>query len=101
MTIPIGGIGSQPRLDINEFPLDRVTSSGSNKAHESSDAASAAETTTLTSGAASVATLTAAAMSDGGIRSDKVDQLRQAIKAGEYNVDPNAVADAMIKDSQR
>jgi flagellar biosynthesis anti-sigma factor FlgM len=40
-------------------------------------------------------------MDSGGFRSDKVDQLRQAIASGSYQIEPNQVADAMLKEWQQ
>lgn len=100
MTISIGDIGSQPRTEFTESPVDRVTSSLNNKAHEGSDAP-ATETATLLAGATSLAALNAAAMDTARVRTDKVEQLRQSIAAGTYQVEPAQVADAMLKEWQR
>ena|ERR1700690_818035 len=100
MTISIGGMGSQPRTEFTESPVDRVTSSQSNKAREGTDAPST-ETTTLLAGATSLASLTATAMDIPGVRTDRVEQLRQAIASGTYQVEPSQVADAILKEWQQ
>jgi negative regulator of flagellin synthesis FlgM len=100
MTILIGGMGSQPRTEFTDSPVDRVTSSQNNIAREATDAP-ATETTTLLAGATSMAALTAAAMDTSGVRTDRVEQLRQAIATGTYNVEPSQVADAMLKEWQQ
>jgi flagellar biosynthesis anti-sigma factor FlgM len=102
MAISIGGAGSQPVGEFIESTIDRVTSSQSNKVQEGAEAStSGSETTSLLAGASSLAALTATAMDSGGFRSDKVDQLRQAIASGSYHIEPNQVADAMLKEWQQ
>ncbi|MFZ3266980.1 MAG: flagellar biosynthesis anti-sigma factor FlgM [Terriglobales bacterium] len=100
MTISIGGMGSQPRTEFTESPVDRVTSSENNqKAREGTDTPTT-ETTTLLAGTTSLAALTSAAVETSGVRTDKIEQLRQAIAGGTYQVDPSQVADAMLKEWQ-
>jgi negative regulator of flagellin synthesis FlgM len=102
MTISIGSVGSQPTTELNES-TDRVTSSQANAAREAEDLSSSSSsesTTTVLSGAASVATLTAQALDQGNVRTDRVDQLRQAIANGTYQVEPAKIADAMLAEWQ-
>ncbi len=102
MTISIGGLGSQPVGEFIESTIDRVTSSQNNKVQDGADATTTgSETTSLLAGASSLAALTATAMDSGGFRSDKVDQLRQSIANGTYQIEPNQVADAMLKEWQQ
>lgn len=102
MTISIGSVGSQPATELNES-TDRVTSSQANKVRETDDLSSSSSndsTTTVLSSAASVATLTAKALDESSVRTDRVDQLRQAIANGTYQVEPAKIADAMIAEWQ-
>jgi flagellar biosynthesis anti-sigma factor FlgM len=101
MTISIGSLASQPKTEFNETAVDRVTSSQTNKAHEGADVESTSETTTLVAGAANLAALKSAALEGNGVRTDKVEQLRQAISAGTYKVEPSQVADAMLAEWRR
>ncbi len=105
MTISIGAMGSQPRTELNDSSVDRVTSSRNDKTNEKSEAsstdASSVETTSLVAGTTNLATLTATAMQSGDVRTDKVAQLRQAIASGTYQVEPAQVADAMLKEWRR
>jgi flagellar biosynthesis anti-sigma factor FlgM len=101
MTISIGGIGPHSTTEFNESPVDRVTSSLTNKAREGVDAPLTRETTTLVASAANVAVLTSAAVSMNGVRTDRVEQLRHSIASGTYKVEPNLVADAIVRDWQR
>ena len=55
---------------------------------------------TLGSSESAVRSLTAQAMEIPQIRQDKVDQIREAINNGTYNLDPLAIADAMIKSGE-
>ena len=55
---------------------------------------------TLGSSDSVVRSLTAQAMETPQIRQDKVDQVRGAINSGSYNLDPHAIADAMIKSGE-
>lgn len=98
MTISVGSTLSQPKTELNESNIDRVTSNLGNKIREGVETESATETATtlLLSVASNLASLASTAMQAGDIRSDKVEQLRQAISAGTYKVDPGQVADSMI-----
>jgi len=55
---------------------------------------------TLSAGKANVETLATQVLNSPEIRQDKVEALRQAITSGQYKVDPGAIAEAMIRDSQ-
>jgi negative regulator of flagellin synthesis FlgM len=52
--------------------------------------------TTLTSGSGSIGSLVSEAMSSPSIRQDKVASLQQAISSGQYKLDPDQIAGAMI-----
>jgi flagellar biosynthesis anti-sigma factor FlgM len=55
--------------------------------------------TTLSSDTTSVASLVSSALSSPEIRQGRVDNLRQAISNGEYQVDPASIAAAMVGES--
>jgi flagellar biosynthesis anti-sigma factor FlgM len=102
MTISIGSISPHPPTEFNESPVDRVTSSLTNKAREGVDAPPPmTETLTLVASAANVAALTSVALSMNGVRSDRVQQLRHSIASGTYKVEPNLVADVIMRDWQK
>lgn len=69
------------------------TSSGSTQPEVATHQADkfASDTVTLNS-------LTAKALHQPEIRQEKVDNLRQAVSSGEYKVDSQKIADAMIRD---
>jgi len=51
---------------------------------------------TLTSGTGSIASLVSSAMNSPEIRQDKVEGLQQAISSGQYKIEPDQIAGAMI-----
>ncbi len=51
---------------------------------------------TLTSGSGSIGSLVGEAMNSPEIRQDKVESLQQAIGSGQYQLDPEQIAGAMI-----
>jgi len=54
---------------------------------------------TLSTDTSGIATLQAAALSQPELRSDKVEALRQAIATGQYKVEPDKIAEAMVNES--
>lgn len=58
----------------------------------------AGDRTTLTSGSAAVSSLVSEAMNTPSIRQDKVQSLQQAISSGQYQLDPDQIAGAMINE---
>jgi negative regulator of flagellin synthesis FlgM len=55
--------------------------------------------TTLTADTTSLASLVSTALSSPEVRQGRVDNLRQAISNGEYQIDPSSVAAAMVGES--
>lgn len=55
---------------------------------------------TLSSDSASIEALTAKALQSTEVRQDKVEALRQAIQNGTYKLEPDKIAEAMIRQSQ-
>jgi flagellar biosynthesis anti-sigma factor FlgM len=51
---------------------------------------------TLTSGAGSIASLVSGAMNSPEVRQDKVESLQKAISGGQYKIEPDQIAGAMI-----
>lgn len=80
-----GQIGNEPsskRVNAENFPAQASDGSG--------------DRTTLTSGSGSVGALVSEAMSSPEVRQDKVQSLQQAISSGQYQLDPDKIAGAMI-----
>jgi flagellar biosynthesis anti-sigma factor FlgM len=61
-------------------------------------AAGAEDRTTLTSNSAAVETLVSTAMNSPVVRQETVESLRQSVGSGQYQLDPAAIADAMLAD---
>jgi flagellar biosynthesis anti-sigma factor FlgM len=61
-------------------------------------AAAGEDRTTLTSDSAGVETLVSTAMNSPAVRQQTVENLRQAVSGGQYQLDPAAIADAMLAD---
>lgn len=57
--------------------------------------------TTFSTDAVEVKSLVAKALQLPEVRQEKVDALRQAIRNGEYEVEPSKIADALIKETHR
>lgn len=57
------------------------------------------DTTTLSSGALSVASLTTQALQMSPSSGAKVDALQQAVSSGQYSLEPNRIAEAMLNES--
>ena len=55
---------------------------------------------TLSSDAASLDALTAKALQSSEVRQDKIEAIREAIKNGSYKIEPDKIAEAMIRQSE-
>ena len=91
------------KVELNRPTLDSVASAQASKADISGQSpieGSEEDKATLTTDRASLETLVAQAMTVPEVRQEKVAALRQAIQAGQYKVDPEKIADALIRDSQ-
>jgi flagellar biosynthesis anti-sigma factor FlgM len=64
----------------------------------STEGADGGDRATLTSGSGSIGSLVSEAMSSPAIRADKVSSLQQSIANGQYKLDPEAIAGAMINE---
>jgi flagellar biosynthesis anti-sigma factor FlgM len=91
------------KVELNRPTLDSLTPSQTSAAGVSADQSvqtPEVDTATLSTDKASVEALTAKALTSPEIRQEKVDALRQAIKSGQYNLGPDDIAEAMIRESQ-
>jgi flagellar biosynthesis anti-sigma factor FlgM len=61
-----------------------------------SEVSDGGDRTTLSSGSGPVSSLVSGAMNSPEIRQDKVQSLQQAISSGQYQLDPDKIAGAMI-----
>ncbi len=69
----------------------------SNQVTDTSVANTSDDKATLSLGRDTIATLTSQAMGAPETRQDKIDALRQSISTGQYKVDPDQVADAILR----
>ncbi|HEY1800677.1 MAG TPA: flagellar biosynthesis anti-sigma factor FlgM [Terriglobales bacterium] len=89
-------------LNLNNSSLDRTSL---NQAQHSATSEIGAEGTqgqdsaSLSLDQASIQSLQTQTLSTPEVRQDKVDALRQAIANGQYGIEPDKIADAMIQDS--
>jgi len=91
------------RIDLNPVALNNVTAPQTSKAEVSADhqlQGPEEDRTTLSTDAASLQALTAKAMGSPEIRQDRVDALRQAISSGQYKIEPDQIATAMILEAE-
>jgi negative regulator of flagellin synthesis FlgM len=85
---------SQLSNDLSAQPVG-TQATASAKSHGATDD----DRTTLSSDMTSVASLVSEAMASPEVRQGRVDNLRQAMSNGEYNVDPQSIAAAMVEES--
>lgn len=86
------------RIGPNIPDLQGVSAARTDNASSTSQAHSAAadESESLPEDTVTISTLTAKALQMPEVRQDKVDTLRQSVSSGQYQVDPYAIADAMV-----
>jgi negative regulator of flagellin synthesis FlgM len=58
------------------------------------------DTANLCSGSANIDALTAKALETSEVRQDKIEALRQAVQSGQYKIEPDKIAQAMILQSE-
>jgi negative regulator of flagellin synthesis FlgM len=90
------------RIDLFNSTASQISSEANEKKVQAentaqvSNAGDGGDRTTLTSGSSSVSSLVSGAMNSPEIRHDKVQSLQQAISNGEYKLEPDKIAGAMI-----
>ncbi|MGB6720816.1 MAG: flagellar biosynthesis anti-sigma factor FlgM [Terracidiphilus sp.] len=89
------------RIDLFNAAASQVASEPNAKPVPGQNVAPAAigdggDRTTLTSGSGPVSSLVSEAMNSPEIRMDKVQNLQQAIGSGQYQLEPDKIAGAMI-----
>jgi negative regulator of flagellin synthesis FlgM len=89
------------RIDVYNSTASQISGEPSSKRVspenlQSSELDNSGDRTTLTSGSSSVSALVSEAMHSPEVRQDKVQNLQQAISSGQYKLDPDKIAGAMI-----
>jgi len=89
------------RIDLYNSAASQIDSQASSEQVKSQNIATSetngdGDRATLTSGSGSINALVGQAMSSPSIRQDKVASLQQQIASGQYKLDPEQIAGAMI-----
>ena len=90
------------RIDLNNISLqglerdDKTRKAGS----KAPSAPSVEDKTSLSADTLSISSLEAQAMAAPQIRQDKVEALRQSIQNGDYKVEPDKIAQAILEHNQ-
>jgi flagellar biosynthesis anti-sigma factor FlgM len=71
------------------------------QAHENEVHGTEEDKTTLSYDRANISTLTSQAMSSSDVRQDRVEVLRQAVSSGQYQLMPDQIAEAMLRESSK
>jgi len=89
------------RIGPNITDLQGISAARTENASSASKAHSAApeEAENYPEDTVTISTLTAKALQMPEVRQDKVDSLRQSVSGGQYEVDPYAIADAMVNEA--
>jgi len=87
------------RIDLNQLSLGNVGRevNGKKITGKQSGPVSPEDKASFSSDALDLPSLEAQALSSPGIRQDKVEALRQAIQRGEYKVEPDKIAHAILQ----
>ena len=91
------------RIDLNNILMNGVEREGeTRKARcKSPNAPNVEDKTSLSSDTLSVSSLTTQAMESPSVRQDRVEALRQQVQNGEYNLDANKIAQAILQQNKR
>ncbi|MGA8939011.1 MAG: flagellar biosynthesis anti-sigma factor FlgM [Acidobacteriaceae bacterium] len=84
----------------SDLSSQQVGTQGNSRSAAGSSGVSEDDRTSLSSGAVAVASLVSTALNLPDVRQGKVDSLREAISAGQYQVDPASVAASMVGEAQ-
>jgi flagellar biosynthesis anti-sigma factor FlgM len=72
-----------------------------NQVHDNEVRGNDEDKTTLSYDRANISTLTSQAMSSSDVRQDRVEVLRQAVSSGQYQVMPDQIAEAVLRQSSK
>ena len=91
------------RIDLNNILMNGIEREGeTRKARgKSPNAPNVEDKTSLSSDTLSVSSLTTQAMESPSVRQDRVEALRQQVQNGEYNLDANKIAQAILQQNKR
>ena len=92
------------RIDLNGATPDPILSQQKNQpAPQASDAVDkhGEDQTSLSLSRDNIKSLVSQAMATAETRQDKVDALRQAVSSGQYKIEPEKVAEAILQESAK
>lgn len=91
------------RIDLNNISLNGVERDDKAKkaGSKAPSAPSVEDKTSLSADSLSVSSLETQAMAAPPVRQDKVEALRQSIQNGDYKVEPDKIARAILEHNQR
>lgn len=92
--------GSDPSQLSNIGSSQRAETGATTPARTESNPQLIEDTATLSSTGETVKSLTTKVLESSEVRQDKVEALRQAVHSGEYRIEPEKIAEAMIRDSE-
>jgi negative regulator of flagellin synthesis FlgM len=91
------------RIDLTHISLQELTCDEKTRkaGAKAPSAPSVEDKTSLSADAQSISSLQAQAMSSATVRQDRVDGLRQSIQNGDYKIEPDQIAQAILNYNQR
>ena len=91
------------RIDLNQLSLGNVGRevSGKKAAGKASGPVGPQDKASFSSDSLDIPTLEAQVLASPEVRQDKVEALRQAIQNGQYKVEPDKIAQAIIQHNRR
>lgn len=91
------------RIDLNNILMNGIERDGeTRKARgKAPNAPNVEDKTSLSSDTLSVSSLTTQAMESPSVRHNRVEALRQQVQNGEYNLDSNKIAQAILQQNKR
>ena len=91
------------RIDLNNILMNGVEREGETRKvrGKSPNAPNVEDKTSLSSDRLNVSSLTTQAMDSPSVRQDRVEALRQQVQNGEYNLDANKIAQAILQQNKR
>lgn len=91
------------RIDLNQLSLGNVGRevSGKKASGKASEPVDPEEKASFTSDSLDIPSLEAQVLASPEVRQDKMEALRQAIQNGQYKVEPDKIAQAIIQHNKR
>lgn len=98
MKVDLNGVDGSTLSSVNSTQRGQTAAAAASAVQGESEIGE--DKATLSSDAASLDALTAKALQSSEVRQDKIDAIREAIKNGSYKIEPDKIAEAMIRQSE-